>query len=196
MKKNKITRLMLNYSLIVMPTELLKILSRKISNKISTLYWKAAGVQLGKGSIIERNFITNCPKKIVVGSNCLISNEVSITSEDPFNENTIFIEDEVQINGKVRIDITGGINIGKNTLISSNTVIFTHSHGLNPRQLPEPLYLNIEESVWIGERVMVLQSVNNIASHSIIGAGTILSKDTLKGSISVSSSNRTLVRND
>jgi len=196
MKNNKISNLKRSYNFSVLPFELLKISYRKISNKISTLYWKCAGVRMGEGSVIERNFNTNCPRKIVLGSNCLISKGVTITTEDPFNENIIMIEDKVQINNNVKIDVTGGLKIGRDSLISSNTFIFTHSHGLDPRTLPKPIHLNIGESVWIGERVIILQSVNNIGYKSIVGAGTTLSKDVLQRNIAVSSANRTLIRND
>lgn len=191
---NKIKRLKRNYHYSVIPFELIKVFYRMVLNNLATLYWKMAGVSIGNGSIIERGFRTNCPKKIRIGKNCLITKGVSISTEEPLNDNILEIEDNVQVNRNVQLDITGGLLLKQNVLISSSSTIFTHSHGKDPRSNAQPSSLTIGENVWIGERVLVLQGVNDIKPYSIIGAGTILTKDTEDRSIVVGASTRTLDR--
>ena len=56
-------------------------------------------------------------------------------------------------------------------------MIETHSHGLEPRSKPKKKPLLIEDNVWIGAHVTILPNVNTIGENSIIGAGSIVTKD-------------------
>lgn len=192
--KKQFDKVFKNYNYRVVPLILIRILFRKILDKSTTYYWRSAGVKIGKSSVIQRGFKTNCPKKIFIGENCLVSKNVSIMTECPSNNSTLEIEDGSQINSFVKIDITGGVLIKKHSLISSEVTIFTHSHGDNPKSLPVGLPLSILENCWIGERSIIMQGVSTIGSNSIIGCGTIITKNVNPNDIIVGASARVLER--
>jgi acetyltransferase-like isoleucine patch superfamily enzyme len=192
--KKQFDKVLKNYNYRVMPIVLIIILSRKFLDKLTTYYWKFSGVKVGKGSVIQRGFKTNCPKKIIIGKKCLISKGVTVTTECPLNSAMLKISDDCQINNSVKIDITGGVLIQKNSLISADVTIFTHSHGNDPKSHPIGLPLIISDNCWIGEKSIIMHGVSEIGRNSIIGCGTIVTKNTNFNDIIVGASTRTLER--
>ena len=89
----------------------------------------------------------------------------------------MIIEDNVTITFDVRIDFSGGVIIRKGCVISKNTIIETHDHGLDPHS--DPIYKNLEigENVWIGMNSMILSGVCRIGANSIIAAGSVVTKE-------------------
>lgn len=146
-----------------------------ILNEITTIWWKIFLGNLGKGSKVYWGVWFHKPSSIFIGENCLINNYVSFSSEN--SDSFVQIGNNVHINRKVNIDYSGNITIKNNSLIFEETVIFTHSHGYNPHSKPNYSPLVIENDVWIGSRCLILSSVNLIQNNSIIGAGTLLTKD-------------------
>ncbi|WP_408008265.1 acyltransferase [Pseudalkalibacillus sp. A8] len=142
---------------------------------------KLAGAKIGKNSLIQYGTRVEKPKKLRVGSNCLICKDVSIVSE--LEEGELVIEDQVQVNNGVILDHAGGIIIKKGTLISEQAIIYTHSHGYNPRSNPKAIPLVIEENTWIGSKAIILPSVNKIEEGSIVASGAVLTKNTIRNSI-------------
>lgn len=114
--------------------------------------------------------------KIVVGENVRIGSMVIFDSEEP-NSCFLQLKDNVQINDRVIVDFSGGVTIGKNAFISSDSTIYTHSHGFNPRSIPTFSSIFIGNDVWIGAKVLVKSSVKYIGEGSIIGSGSVLTKD-------------------
>ena len=88
--------------------------------------------------------------------------------------------------------LSGGlVSIGHDTLIASNVSLVSENHGINPecgvRYGNQPLSGNpiiIGNNCWIGEKVMILPGVT-IGEWSIIGAGSVVTKDIPKCSIAV-----------
>ena len=82
------------------------------------------------------------------------------------------------------------ISIGNNVWIASDVTFITHDvihymlNGLDKeRQYTEKVgCINIEDNVFIGNGVRIMYGVN-IAHHSIIAAGSIVTKDTEANSI-------------
>jgi acetyltransferase-like isoleucine patch superfamily enzyme len=75
----------------------------------------------------------------------------------------------------------GGIEIGDNTHISRNCVMFSSSHNYKGKRLPydstfieKPV--NIGGNVWIGMNVMIIPGTT-IGDGAIIGLGTVVVKD-------------------
>lgn len=95
----------------------------------------------------------------------------------------------------------GGIEIGDNTIISRNVVIYSANHNyLTDDLLPyDTTYIErkviIGNSVWIGMNVSILPGVV-IGDGAIIGMGSIITKDIRKGEIVVSSMQRSVGRRD
>ena len=83
----------------------------------------------------------------------------------------------------VEIDVTGKVIIGPYVEIYDGVCIFTHKHLWNhSRGLRKdiekivPINLTIEKDVFIGKDAMIL-CVNKIGEGSIIGAGSVVTKD-------------------
>ena len=92
-------------------------------------------------------------KNVLVGENTFI------------NSNVVFVDD-------------AKINIGKNVLIGPNVTFCTSSH---PKKVEErnkiiAKPITIEDHVWIGANVVILQGVT-IGKNSIIGAGSVVTKN-------------------
>jgi len=75
---------------------------------------------------------------------------------------------------------TGEISIGDNTLIGPGTKIVTAKHSLDAEKRKDWAVscapIKIEESVWIGAGAVILPGVT-IGARSVIGAGSVVTKD-------------------
>lgn len=112
---------------------------------------------------------------------------------------TLIFGNDVQLNDYVHIGASQEVRIGSNVLIASKVFISDHGHGRygnedvndSPDMPPtlRPLNTNpvvIEDNVWIGELVSVLPGVT-IGYGSVIGAGSVVTKDIPPHSIAVGS---------
>ncbi len=72
------------------------------------------------------------------------------------------------------------IHIGDHVMIGPNVVLATGTHPINPelrdQQAQYNLPIHIEENVWIGAGAIVLPGVT-IGKNSVIGAGSVVTKD-------------------
>jgi len=88
----------------------------------------------------------------------------------------VFINTGVVIAAKKRI------YIGNKTLIGDQTLILDSNwHGIDGNNV-ESGAVEIGDHVWIGERVIILKGVT-IGDDSIIGAGSVVTKDVSKNVI-------------
>lgn len=92
----------------------------------------------------------------------------------------ISIENNVYINfGCVILDCAS-VSIGKNTLIGPNLGIYAVNHAINAEEringgcFGKPVHIG--KNVWLGGDVKILAGVS-IGDNSIIGAGSIVTKD-------------------
>lgn len=110
---------------------------------------------------------------------------------------TPFIEigDEVFINRRTHITSISFISIGSNVLIGSDVLISDNNHGGSKskgdllshprtRDLISKGPVVIENDVWIGDKVIILGNVK-IGCNSIIGAGSVVTKDIPAYSVAV-----------
>lgn len=121
-------------------------------------------------------FYVRNPKSVFLGNNISISNNVSLSNSE-IPSGTIVIEDGVSIDNSTFIDYSGGIVIGKETHIAWGCYITTHDHGYDYRNKPVAKPLEIGENVFIGAKSIVLHNCNKIGSNSIIGVGSVVTKD-------------------
>lgn len=174
---------------------------QKISRGLSRLYfmlvYRLQGLKYGRGSYLGVGIRFTAPKKITVNGTVSFADGVRMWTELPNDERSqLIIEDGVQINRNVLLDFTGYLHVKKGVLISEGAIIYTHTHGYNPRQKPIGNYLVIDEDVWVGTRSIILPSVSHIGARSIIGAGVVVSKNVPEDSIVVSHSQRILKKRE
>lgn len=105
----------------------------------------------------------------------------------------ILYRDSLTLGNNVRIGercyffCKGGLQIGDNTIISRNVVIYTASHNYKGEKLPfDDTYVTKEviigKNVWIGMNVNILPGVE-IGEGAIIGMGATLAKNVKPGEI-------------
>ena len=152
-----------------------------VFEKINSFFWKFNFGKSGSNLFVQKNAVIRYPLNICLGNNICIGRNVEIFSESA--DSNLNISDNVEINKNVQIDFTGSLDIGSNVLISENSVILTHSHGLDPRSNPKKIKKYIGKNVWIGQNSMILSNVRFIGENSIIGAGSIVTKDVLPNTI-------------
>lgn len=83
----------------------------------------------------------------------------------------------------------GSVKIGNNVMMGPDCLILTKNHNFSDINVPmcKQGYQNdkpvvIGDDVWIGQRVVILPGIK-IGSHSIIGAGSVVTKDVDKYSV-------------
>lgn len=152
-----------------------RLLLRVVLTSITTNYYRLTCANFGSNSVVRWGTWIHYPSNVSIGDNVFIHNNVSIGSE--IKDSFLHISSSVQINYGVAIDYTGGMIIGENTLIAEHSRLYSHSHGLNPHSEPKPIEKSIGSNCWLGARCIILEGCSQIASDSIIGAGSIVTKD-------------------
>lgn len=92
----------------------------------------------------------------------------------------ITIGNNVFINRNVNIVSRDKINIGSNTMIGPNVIIFDHNH--NDSRVKDKAPVTIGENVWIGGNTSILKGVT-IGNNAIIAAGSVVTKDVNDGEV-------------
>ncbi|QLI81358.1 sugar O-acetyltransferase [Chitinibacter fontanus] len=87
---------------------------------------------------------------------------------------------KVFINVNVEIAAAAPISIGHHTLISPNVQIQTGTHPVDPTERQQWAFwakpITIGANVWIGANAIICPGVT-IGDHSVIGAGSVVSRD-------------------
>jgi acetyltransferase-like isoleucine patch superfamily enzyme len=90
----------------------------------------------------------------------------------------ISIGDHTFINYGTSISAYEKVRIGHHCLLGHHTLIVDRNeHGVEHREVvPPPAQVIIEDHVWIGSHVVILPGVF-VGHHSVIGAGSVVTKD-------------------
>jgi len=90
----------------------------------------------------------------------------------------VSIGDHTFINYGSSISAHELVKIGRHCLLGHYTLILDHNeHGVDKRSAIAPSSpVTIEDHVWIGSRVIILPGVS-IGHHSVVGAGSVVTKD-------------------
>jgi acetyltransferase-like isoleucine patch superfamily enzyme len=176
--------------------------SYKISVKMITWIYKHFLNDCGRGTKIERNVRISYPEKITLGKNVLIEHDsvLHAMSESRVSmmigDNTHVYHHAILQVGGGRIEIgsnclikpfswihcLGGVTIGDYVIIASGSAIIAQTHVHSDISTPIALQgehgegIIIEDNVWIGAEVKVLDGVT-IGTGSVIGAGAVVTKD-------------------
>ncbi|MFD2968866.1 sugar O-acetyltransferase [Sphingobacterium bambusae] len=107
----------------------------------------------------------------------------------------IFLGDNFYANFNLTILDCAPVTIGANVMIGPNVSLFTAGHPVHPEprvagwEFAKPI--NIEDNVWIGGHTVVNPGVR-IGKNSVIGAGSVVTKDIPENVIAVGNPCRVL----
>lgn len=129
---------------------------------------------VGPGSVIENDVLITAPALVSLGAGCRIAEGVRLSSECG---GSLTLRDRVQLNRHVTVDHSGGVVIGDDVILSSDVLVYTHTHGYDPKSVPMASPLTIGPHAWIGARALILPSVGSIGEYAVIGAGAVVTHD-------------------
>jgi uncharacterized protein (TIRG00374 family) len=157
----------------------------------------------GKGAVWSRNVTLRHPHKITVGKRCVIEEYCSLSAQGDdqsgitlgeevllgrgtvlgTRNGTIEIGDFSNIGANCRLGTTTRIRFGKHVLLAANCYIGGAQHKFDRLDVPIMRQgyeskggVVIEDDVWLGAGVMVLDGVT-IGTGSVIGAAAVVTKD-------------------
>lgn len=180
----------------------LKALLRHGVSATRQAWWRWKLAQLGRCADIQPGAHFEHAGKVRIGDHCRIARQALIRANTDHQigiclGNNVSVQENVLINanrGHVAIGNhswlgpcsiiygNGGVEIGNDVMVASHCVINTVSHHSNRIDIPmnhQGTYCEqviIEDDVWIGTAVVILQGVR-IGHGSIIGAGAVVTRD-------------------
>lgn len=180
-------------TLLSLPLNLLDAAWRRQVRFLSELRLRTlCGVKLGKRCYIGQGIQLVYPNRISIGDRAVIGRRVRLWCEMPTG--WLDVHDGVDVGRDTVLDFSGGLTIGRGTLISEEVLIYTHDHGYDPRSEPTASPLTIGEHSWIGARAIILPRVRSIGANAIIGAGAVVTCDVPDNHIYVASEGRILAK--
>jgi acetyltransferase-like isoleucine patch superfamily enzyme len=147
----------------------------KVVDWIATQYYRYTCRRFGTSSVVQWGTWICDPTEIEIGDDVYIARGVEVGAERKGARLTI--ENNVQINRNVKIDYSGDLLIGSCSLISENAVIYTHTHGLDPRSPATFESKVIESNCWIGASAVIMSGCKRVARGVIVGIGSVVTKD-------------------
>ncbi|ROS90307.1 acyltransferase [uncultured Duncaniella sp.] len=152
-----------------------------ISKILRILYNASPFISVGKGTLINRNITLNVtyPGRIKIGKNCELRKGCQLWTYG----GDITIGDHSSVNAYTMIYGQGSVKIGNYVRIATQCVIIPSNHIFSDRNVPityqdlENKGIIIEDDVWIGAGVRILDGVT-IARGCVIGAGSVVTKST------------------
>lgn len=144
-------------SLRVFISELRLYVCNHVVNKVPShtfrlwFYRRIMGFEIGKSATIGLGCIFDVSRNLKIGAKSVI-------------------------NARCRLDSRGGIDIGPNVSISSDTIILTADHNPALFMASRDRPVKIESYVFIGTRSMILAGTT-IGTQSVVAAGSVVTKD-------------------
>ncbi len=122
------------------------------SHHVRRLFYRLAGVKIGKGSTIHMLARFYDPRNIVIGKDSIIGEYCVLDGRDK-------------------------LIIGNHVDIASDVMIYNSKHDIeSPEFAPINVSVSIEDYAFIGPRAIILPGVT-IAKGAIVAAGAIVTKD-------------------
>lgn len=118
-----------------------------------------------------------------IGYKCIIAKNVLFYAPHGFRKARVKLGNKVNISYNVQIDCSADVIIEDEVWISQNVQIFNHIHEINSKDLKRLQGVNISNGItigrdsWISANAIILPNVNKIGIGSIIGAGSVVTKD-------------------
>lgn len=152
----------------------------RLKSIIWKYYFKLFGMNInGKIKIWKKPLIRGYLNKITIGDNCSFDEFIRIIVN---KEGKIEIGNNTLISSNVNINAGySKVIIGNNTMIASNTYIINSDHDINDTlSVKKSKHITkdiiIEDNVWIGSNCTILKGVT-IMEGAIVGAGSVVTKD-------------------
>ncbi len=134
------------------------------------------GVIIGDNVSLGRNVRVHLPRSavpgnLIIGNNCNISDNSVI---EVFSSEVVIIEDGCSIGQGAIIQSSGGIKIGRNTMIANYVGIYANNHATSRFDIPfnqQGYYfrgIEIGKNCWLGHGSVVVDGAN-LGANSIIG---------------------------
>jgi acetyltransferase-like isoleucine patch superfamily enzyme len=153
-----------------------------------TIIYGKSNISIGSNTIIFPNAVLSCSKwepvkqgtgRIEIGDYCSIQPYACLLAYG----GTIIIGDYCSINPFTILYGHGGLTIGNYVRIAANTTIIPGNHNYDDPKTPimdqgmTALGITIEDDVWIGSGVRILDGVT-VRKGCVIGSGSVVSKST------------------
>ena len=153
----------------------------KIGIFLRNVFLKIMFKELGKNFYSEIGLFITGHANITIKNNCRFRRYASINAD---KNSSIKIGDNISVNYNVNINScnNGYIEIGSNVFVGQNTVIRASGYKYDNVNVPikdqghEGGKIIISSDVWIGANCVIIRNTK-IGSHSIIGAGSVVTRD-------------------
>ncbi len=150
---------------------------------ISRIYFRFIYGYKGKGTICLSSTMKQA-KYIYIGDSSFVGkhSRLNVYNKSVNYHGNIKIGSHFSAQQYFYISSADHITIGDNVLIGGNVFITDNDHGINPelgsyqKQQLTTSPVVICDNCWLGEKTIVLKGVT-IGSYSIIGAGSVVTKD-------------------
>lgn len=149
---------------------------QKFASIITSIGFRHAIASCGKNVTVDRGILYRYPGTIHIGDNVIIGHDISLTSEN-LPESKLVVKNNVSIGDRCSIDFTGGVTIADGAHIAHNVRIISHDHGYNYKKAPVGKSLIIGSNAFVGSDVIILFNCNNVGANSVIGTGSVVTKD-------------------
>ncbi|MDD5065976.1 MAG: acyltransferase [bacterium] len=150
-----------------------KIRSDTIIQMYKTIYWGSMLKEMGEDVIFYKGVIIHSPDSVSIQEGSRIGDYVVIWGG-------------------------GGVQIGKNVLIATHSLIISQTHETNAPVYRDTLVkkkIVISDNAWIGADVIILPGVQ-VGHNAIIGAGAVVTKDVPANDIVVGSPARSIKKKE
>jgi len=128
---------------------------------------------VGKGTVVGKKTDIINFSRVRIGSHCLIQDNVYMRAG---LKGKIVIGDYCAINSFAKLFGHGGINMRNCSQIGPGCLVTTTTHDYRDALAKEFKEVNIGEWAWIGAHCVIVPGVT-VGEHSVIGAGSIVTKD-------------------
>lgn len=128
------------------------------SHHVRRFFYRAAGMEIGKGSTIHMGARFYNPGKIKIGKDSIVGERAVLDGRDK-------------------------LTIGDHVDIASEVMIYNAEHNIQDETFKAIVdTVVIEDYVFIGPRVIILPGVT-VGKGAIVGAGAVVTKDVMPGTI-------------
>lgn len=168
------------HSLFAAPFVIVGVAMRRGLETMRIAYWRMVfGWRIGRK--VRVHWSVHIPKRIQVrlADGVEIGKGAEIWSEVP---GSVFeLGENTNIARNCMFDASGGLTMGANVTVSEEAIIYTHTHGRDPRSAPRFYPLTIGDGVWICARSLILASTRTIGDRAIVGPCEIVRKPVSAG---------------